>query len=194
MSGAPAARAPGAADIAAMVKALASAGVRYVITGSVAAAAWTGATDPPPGDLDIVPELSAENLSRLAALLERTGARPVHRPDWKRTLGPDECARWRPVPATAEQLDHQLMTSWGLLDVVPRISGDFDRLVGNAVPVDAWGHDVLVAHPADLLATLRPEREAKHRLREASLAAARARASAGGRPVSLAAVFDLPPR
>ena len=178
---------PGAPNLAAMVEALAAAGVRYVVTGSVAARAWTGRQDAPPGDLDIVPELSAENLVRLAALLDRCHARPVHRPDWKRTLSPEECARWRPAPATAEQLDHQLTTPWGLLDVVPRISGEYDRLAERAARVEAWGVPVLVAHPDDLLATLRPDVQVKHRDRLPALEAARRRAMEGESPVGFGA-------
>jgi hypothetical protein len=171
--------------VRALVEALASAGVRYVITGSVAAYAWTGHAEPPPGDLDIAPELSAENLSRLAALLARCGARPVHRPDWKRTLSPEECARWRPEPATAAQLDHQLVTPWGLLDVVPKISGEYERLIERAAPVKAWGFRVALAHPEDLRATIQPDRQEKHRARTAILAEACERAARGAGPVGL---------
>jgi len=186
-AGVPAGR--GTLDLKTLVAALEAAGVRYVVTGSVAAAAWMGAAETPPGDLDIVPELSRENLSRLAAFLGQCQARPVHRPDWKRTLSPEECARWRPQPATAQQLDHQLETPWGLLDVVPEISGAFAHLVLRAAPADAWGIEVRIAHPEDLIATLRPDREEKHRRRQAGLAAARARAAAGARPAGLASLF-----
>jgi len=167
------------------VEELASAGVQYVVTGSVAASAWTGAEASPPGDFDIAPELSAENLARLAALLDRCGARPAHRPEWKRTLSPEECARWRPRPATAEQLDHLLETPWGLLDVVPRISLEYDRLMERATPVDAWGFRVWVAHPEDLLETLRPDRHVKHRRRWGALVAACQIAAGGGVPRAL---------
>ena len=175
-------------DVKALVAALDAVGVRYVVTGSVAAAAWIGVAEAPPGDLDIAPELSPENLSRLAALLDRCQARPVHRPDWKRTLSPEACAAWRPHPATAQQLDHQLETPWGLLDVVPEISGSFAHLVLRAAPADAWGIEVRIAHPEDLLATLRPDREEKHRRRQAGLTVARDRAAAGAHPAGLASL------
>ena len=183
--GAGARRSLGTPDLQAMIAALELAGVRYVITGSVAAWAWTGAAETEPGDLDIAPELSDENLASLAALLDGCGARPVHRPDWKRSLSPEACAAWRPHPATAEQLDHQLETPWGLLDVVPRISGEYIRLIEGAASIEAWGHRVLIAHPEALLATLRPDRAEKHRRREAVLATALARAATGVGPRGL---------
>jgi hypothetical protein len=183
----------GVHDLRGMIAALHAGDVRSVITGSVAAAAWAGGFESPPGDLDIAPDLSTVNLERLAALLERSGARPVHRPDWKRTLSPEACAAWRPWPATAEQLDHQLTTPWGLLDVVPRISGEYSRLLPRASAVDAWGASVLIAHPEDLLATLRPDREPKHRRREPILRAALERAASGRSPIALTALAIPPP-
>jgi len=185
VSGTPSRPSPGTPDLEAMIEALELARVQYVITGSVAAWAWTGTAEATPGDLDIAPELSHQNLASLATLLDRCGARPVHRPDWKRSLSREACAAWRPHPATAEQLDHQLETPWGLLDVVPRISGEFARLVERAATLDAWGHRVRVAHPEDLLATLRPDRAEKHQRREAALVAALARAATGARPAGL---------
>ena len=174
-----------ALDARRLLEALAASSVRYVLTGSIAAAAWAGETSDPPGDLDIVPEISADNLNSLGALLTRCGARPVHRPDWKRTLSPEECARWKPEPATAEQLDHQLETPWGLLDVVPLVSGEYVALARRAVPFTAWGVEIFVADPEDLIATIRTDTQEKRRRREPVLAAQLACARAGGRPRGL---------
>ena len=65
--------------------------------------------------------------------------------------------------------------------------------MARAVPADAWGVVVLIAHPGDLLATLRPDREAKHRRREAILGAALERAASGGVPAGLATLALAPP-
>jgi hypothetical protein len=178
-----------AVDVRAIVRALADARVRYVLTGSLAAAAWAGPPPAPIGDFDLAPDLAPDNLARLAALLAACGARPVHRPDWKRGLDLEAIARWRPEPATPEQLDHQLVTPWGLLDVVPTLSGAFEALALRAVPSRGWGITVSIAHPEDLRATLRPDREAKHRAREAAIDAAVARAAAGGRPHPLDVLY-----
>ena len=171
-------------DLRALVDGLAAAEVRYVITGSVAAVAWTELVLTP-GDLDIGPDLGPDTLARLAALLASGSARPVHRPDWKRTLSPEECERWRPDPATPEQLDHQLHTPHGLLDVVPSIAGSFIELMPRARHAHAWGVEVALAHPADLLATMRPDREAKHRVRLAALEQSALDAASGARPRDL---------
>lgn len=166
---APAAPAP---NVRELVTVLARAQVRFVLTGSVAAAAWTGRAGEL-GDLDIAPDLEPGNLARLARLLAALQARPVHRPEWKRTLSPEACSRWRPDPPTEEQLDHQLATAWGPLDVLPRRSGEYAMLTLRGHTVRARGVEVRVADPDDLIATLRPDREAKHRRRLDELRALR---------------------
>lgn len=144
------------------MRALGAAGVRYVLTGSVAAQAWGVPCDP--RDLDVAPDLDAGNLARLAALLGSWGARPHYDPAWPQVTRED-CARWTPEPPTAENLDHLFETPHGLFDVVPARSGDYADLAPRAVSVEG----VLVAHPRDLLRTLHPERE-KHRGRSLQLA------------------------
>src|SRR3989442_763005 len=58
-----------------MVNDLSAAGVRYVLTGSVAAAAYGVPVEP--RDLHIAPPLDPENLARLARLPPRRSAHPV---------------------------------------------------------------------------------------------------------------------
>lgn len=156
-------------DLQSMVVALADEGVEYIVVGSVAAAVWTDEPAGSFGDFDVVPDPRAENLARLARVLERGEAKPVHRPDWKRSLTPDQIRVWRPEPATVEQLDHQMRTRWGLLDVVPAVAGRFDDLVVRAANVSAWGRAVRIARPEDLIATLRPDTAYKHVARKAAL-------------------------
>ena len=148
-----------------LLEGLKRAGVTHVLTGSVAAAAWGVAVDP--GDLDIAPELSAENLERLASLLEEWEARPHRFPasEWVAAPSAEECDAWRPIPATPEQLDQLLVTPHGLLDVVPRIAGAYDWLRPRAMARELHGLRVAVARPDDLIAPMRIGRKAKHRAR-----------------------------
>lgn len=151
----------GSLDVGAFVRALGEADIRCVLTGSVAARAWGVPCEP--RDFDAAPELSAENLAQLAELLGAWGARPHYDPAWPQVT-PEQCANWTPEPPTAENLDHLFETAFGLFDVVPARSGDYADLAPRAVSVEG----VLVAHPRDLLRTLRPERE-KHRERSLQL-------------------------
>jgi hypothetical protein len=166
-------------DEAFFVRDLAAAGVRYVMTGSSAASHYV-AIDAP-ADFDMTPECSADNLARLASCLARWGARPVSRPDWKRTLSPEAAAAWRPFPAEEAQLDHQMSTPHGLFDVVPRVAGSFEHLMRRARVMSLFGVDVFIAHPDDLLATLRADVLEKHRMRAAALAGLAARNDPGAR-------------
>lgn len=157
-------------DFAALVHDLGAAGVRYVLTGSVAAAAYGVPVEP--RDLDIAPDLDSENLSRLSDVLRRWNAKPVPDPSWPASLTPEECERWTPDPPTAERLDHLMTTPYGLFDVVPTRSGAYADLVRRALPIEREGRSVWVAHPADLIASLRMSKP-KHQTRLPHLAAIR---------------------
>ncbi|MDQ3407546.1 MAG: hypothetical protein M3472_05245, partial [Chloroflexota bacterium] len=137
-------------DQAAILRGLEDAGVRYVVTGSVAAAAYGVPVEP--RDVDIAPDLSTENLERLASVLRRWNAKPVHDPAWSGTLSPEECEAWTPDPPTPGRLDHLMTTSVGPFDVVPWRSGWYLDLVRRAVEREVAGLRVLVAHPDDLIA------------------------------------------
>lgn len=141
------------------------------MSGSVAALAHGVPLQP--RDLDIAPDLSEDNLERLAALLERWQAKPVHEPSWPESLSPEECAAWTPNPATPGRLDHLLLTTLGRLDVVPWRSGWYLDLIRRAVELEIAGSRVPVAHPDDLIATL-DLRSEKHRDRLPHLERARA--------------------
>ena len=156
------------------------ANVRHVLTGSVAAACYGVPVEP--RDLDIAPDLDPENLSRLAELLRRWGAKPVHHPDWSESLTVEECERWTPDPPTPENLDHLMTTPHGLVDVVPFRSGTYRDLSPRALPLDVDGRTIQVAHPADLVATLRPHKR-KHQTRRSYLDAILERMEAGERVV-----------
>jgi hypothetical protein len=167
---------PDGPDIPSIVRALDAAGVRYVLTGSVAAAVHGVPVEP--RDFDIAPDLAAGNLARLAGLLARWAAKPIHDPGWPDSLSPEECERWLPHPPTPGQLDHLLTTPLGLFDVVPWRSGWYLDLVCQALERDIEGIPVRVAHPDDLIATLKMDRE-KHQSRRPLLEEARRRIREG---------------
>ena len=149
-------------NITSIARELAAAGVRYVVTGSVAAAAYGVPVDP--RDFDMAPELAPENLARLAQVLRCWGARPVPEPDWPAGLTPEECERWRPDPPTSENLDHLMETPLGLFDVVPTRSLAYSDLMRRALPAVFEQWTIPVAHPSDLIAALRLKK-AKHQAR-----------------------------
>lgn len=162
---------------------LAAYNVRYVLSGSLAAALYGVPIQP--RDFDIAPQLTPDNLQRLADLLGAWNARPLHHPDWAGSLSLEACAQWRPSPATEQQLDHLLNTPHGLFDVVPRISGEYTLLIERAFPVQSCGTTIPIAHPDDLIATMRPEKHSKHAARLPWMLQAKERVANGLRPQPL---------
>jgi hypothetical protein len=61
-------------DVRAILQELRDGGVRFVLTGSVAAVAYGVPVNP--GDLDVAPDLAADNLERLAAVVAAWDAKP----------------------------------------------------------------------------------------------------------------------
>ena len=118
--------------------------VDFLVLGS-GAAALLGA-DLVPGDLDICPASDADNLRRLAGVLEAIGARPrVDVPGW---VTDEEAAAWRPV-AEIGVLDFLFETNLGDLDIVfealgPDGRGSLDHraLAEDAITVDVDGRPV----------------------------------------------------
>ena len=106
--------------LAAVVRALDRHGVRGM-SGSTVAALYGTAIEP--NDLDVVPALDATNLARLAGLLGKLGAVPAFLPSLSNGPTLEECRAWRPGPATEEHLDHLFVTTLGMLDVPPRLTG-----------------------------------------------------------------------
>ena len=125
-------------------------GVRYLVTGSVAAMLHGVALEP--GDLDITPALDHDNLVRLARVLEMIDAQQdPHAPfgDWEvgvdgeqrwieREPTPEDIAArasWKPQPGDPSSFDHLLQSRYGAIDIVPRVSGSYDELMPQAVRV-----------------------------------------------------------
>ena len=158
-----------------ILAALAEASVRYALTGSVAAAVYGVRVEP--RDIDIVPDTEETNLRRLAEVLRVWRARPHYDPAWSETT-PEDCERWEPEPPTAEHLDHLFTTSVGLVDVVPWRSRRYVDLARRALWLEADDLRVLVAHPDDLISTLRLNKP-KHEERLPHLETARDRVERG---------------
>lgn len=163
-------------DIAAALNSLVAADVRFAVTGSVAVLLHGGQVVP--GDLDIVPDLTVQNLVRLAAVLKNLQA-TVAAVDlvggWDRTA--DGEWKWHQREATPQErralldrtpdprdpvsFDHLLQTRLGNLDIVPTIAGPYAELIPRAAAIGCEGARVHVAHVGDLLAALTMPRRAK---------------------------------
>ena len=155
--------------IALLLEVLDRHGVSFVIGGSVGAMAH-GARDVLPGDLDIVPATSPENLSRLAAALAELGA--IAAPETGAWITEDDGEhRWvedgveRPArrldAADPDTFDHSFATRLGRLDVVPRIAGEHGALRSRASRLPVDGREAWIAHPVDLLAGMTAARRPK---------------------------------
>ena len=149
-------------DATTIARELAAAGVRYVLTGSVAAIAYGVPVNP--RDFDMAPDLAPENLARLAQVLRRWGGKPVPEPDWADGLTPEQCERWTPDPPTSQNLDHLFETPHGLFDVVPTRTIAYSDLMRRALLATFEQCMIPIAHPADLIAALRLQKT-KHQAR-----------------------------
>lgn len=155
-------------DVPALLGVLEQHGVRGVLVGSVAARAWGAEVEP--GDLDFVPALDRGNLERLSAALAEIEAsidgivgvwtpQPGGEKKWIVTEESDAAraartAAWRPDPDDVASFDFLFRTKHGNFDTPPEICGTYEALSRRAVRGRVGGHEVQVAHPEDLLATL----------------------------------------
>ncbi len=164
-------------DIPELLGVLARHGVRYVLTGSVAALAY-GVDIGQAGDLDITPVLDEENLRRLGMALRDIEAGldpdapmghwetlPDGEKKWREDAPTPELraqmANWSPDPADVSSFDHLFCSRLGNFDVVPELSGTYDALMRRAVQLDAWGYAIWAVHVDELLAALTVPRRAK---------------------------------
>jgi hypothetical protein len=170
-------------DPAAIFAALEAHGIRYVVTGSVAAMAY--GVDLDPGDLDIAPALDRANLEALGRMLGEVGAKPKFVPGWAAGPTEQECRDWRPEPADAATLDHRFVTPWGELDVVPHKAGVYEALRPRAVVVPAYGRQIPVTHVEDLIIQAESWDRPRDRARRDDLRSAAARLASGERPAAL---------
>ncbi|MGH2756669.1 MAG: hypothetical protein ACRDI3_02660 [Actinomycetota bacterium] len=135
-----------------LIQSLAAHDVEWVLAGSAVFALY--GADMTPKDLDIVPSTHEANLHRVAQLLEELNAIPTHQPEWRWTLSISECRRWRPLPAVEGNLDHQFVTPFGILDIVPGTAGSFDELSRDAAEVAIDSNPILVANPRHVASLL----------------------------------------
>lgn len=152
---------------AALLDALDSAGVAYVIVGSVAASAH-GVPDLHPADLDVVPAPDASNLAALASALDSLHAEPepAHGAwqidDAGEHVWVEDGKPRPPAPLDAgmpSSFDHSFQTPHGRLDVVPQVAGPYAELRPRAALLEVAGTRRWVASRHDLLARLtRPRR------------------------------------
>lgn len=164
-------------EISELLGVLARHGVRYVLTGSVAALAY-GVDIGQAGDLDITPALDEENLSRLGMVLRDIEAGidpdapmghwetlPDGEKKWRAGAPTQELreqqAHWNADPADVSNFDHLFCSRLGNFDVVPEVSGTYDALMRRAVRMDVWGYAIWVVHVDELLAALTVPRRAK---------------------------------
>ena len=152
-----------------ILQVLSTHGVRYVITGSVAAQIYSVELEP--GDIDITPALDEDNIIRLIEVLEELEARPEGFGHWElqpdgekkwieEPATPEALAKWQPDPNDVSTQDHLFLTRLGNFDIVPELAGDYEILMQTAVQMKAFGVQVWVAHIDELLNKLtKPRRE-----------------------------------
>ena len=153
-------------DLAGLLDVLEAEGVAFVVVGSCAALAY--GLDVEPGDLDIVPEATRDNLARLDAVLTVLRAEPtIEIGEWRvdeagervwvrdgvpRDVGPRD-------PGDATTFDHTYGTALGRFDIVPEVAGGYAVLRQRARRLPLAGRTAWVAHPLDVLAGMtRPRR------------------------------------
>lgn len=167
----------GSPDIPELLRMLDRHGVRYVLTGSVAARVY-GVDIGQAGDLDITPALDVENLGQLATVLREieAGLDPTapfghwetHLNGEKKWVAdaatPEQHARrahWPPDPTDVSTFDHLFCSRLGNFDIVPVVSGTYETLMQRAVLMHAWGCAIWVVHVDELVAALTVPRRAK---------------------------------
>lgn len=127
-----------------ILKTLDDHGVRYVLVGGIAAT--LRGSPSMTYDIDVAPELSADNLERLTAALEELGAVRYTEPD-------EDIAPPRADEMTARI--EQFASPIGYIDVLREIRaiGGYDRLIGHAELIEVAGTAVYVAALDDIIAS-----------------------------------------
>lgn len=147
-----------------LIRRLAHYRVRYVLFGTLGAIVY--GADLATRDMDICPATDVANLRGFADLLTEWGAKPRHVPGHTDEVA---CKAWAPEPLSADRFDHEFVTPYGALDIVPTPygpDGDADRftyyrLDARATTVVVFGCSVRVAHVDDLIASKMSRRRPK---------------------------------
>lgn len=169
-------------DVGALLAVLEDYEVEFVLVGSVAVEAW-GTNEGTPGDLDIVPAMDRDNLTRLAGALGSLGARTRPRTGEWQTSGGE--ATWleypqgdprrsqppaSPDPGDESTFDTLFATIHGELDVVPSLCGTYEDLLAGCATLTVHGvAGVQVIGIADLLTGMTVPRRPKNVARVAAL-------------------------
>lgn len=163
-----------------LVRQLQRYGVRWVMSGSTVAALYGAAVIP--NDLDVVPALDEQNLARLATLLDTLDAVPAYFPPPRTGPTLEQCLAWRPDPPTARHLDHLFVTSLGMLDVPPTLTGSYPELMASAREITLAGVPVWICDPRQMLDRLPAKARAKDAARAAAYTALRERLALDPQP------------
>ncbi len=155
----------------------------WVLTGSTVLTIYGGKLVP--NDVDVTPALSSGNLERLAAVLGDIKAVPAFVPTWSKGLSLEACKEWTPIPATEQNLDHLFVTRLGMVDVPPRLCGEYDQLIEQAVRIDIGGVPVMVCAVEEVLGRLRGRRRPKDVERAAVYEEVERSAVAGAAPTGV---------
>lgn len=147
--------------------------VRWVMSGSTVAAVF--GAELVPNDLDVVPALDIDNLCRLASLLGALQAVPACFPPPSPGLTLEQYLAWRPDPPTAKHLDHLFVTSLGMLDIPPTLTGSYDELMTDARVITMAGVQVWICDPGQMLDRLPAKARTKNMARAATYTALRER-------------------
>lgn len=166
--------------IAPLVELLDRHGVRWVMSGSTVPALYGAALEP--NDLDVVPALDGANLERLARVLDQVEAVPAFIPPPYNGPTLAQCRAWRPDPPSAAQLDHLFVTSLGMLDIPPVITGTYEDLMAAAQTVPIAGVQVSICDPRQVLDRLPAKPRPKDLARAETYADVRRRIEAGALP------------
>jgi len=163
-----------ALEPAPLIDALHVHGVRWVLCGSHVLTLHGAALKA--NDLDVVPDLTSENLSRVAACLAALNARRAHLNGWGGARGTmAACLSWRPEPPTASNLDWLYVTPHGMLDIVIENADPFDALMQGASRHTSGSTPYFACAPWRVLQALEKRTRKKDKARMAIYAAMRAR-------------------
>ncbi|QHQ34489.1 hypothetical protein [Algicella marina] len=151
----------------ALIAVLAAHEVRWVLCGSQVLALHGAKLVP--NDLDVVPELSPENLARVAECLRSLNAVRAYLDGWGgATLA--ECEDWRVGAATAEALDWLYVTPLGMLDIVVEFAAPYAELMQGAIELEAAGVPYRACDPRKVLRALERRDRSKDAARRAEYA------------------------
>ena len=147
-----------------LLAALQRSGADWVLCGSQVLALH--GADLEPNDLDVVPDLTPDNLARIAACLEELGAVKAYLDGWGGARGTYKaCLAWRADEPSAAHLDWLYVTPFGLLDIVIEFAEPYATIMQDAQKVSLAGHAIWASDPRRVLRALEDRSREKDRAR-----------------------------